>query len=103
MDTLSFDRIAGLKNGNQFPLGQQCVKYFESLQSNIANASLQAVQETRPFVVLGCDASGVAVSAATLSQRGRPAASMLRSLSRSELHYPSMEYETWATVEAMRK
>ena len=44
----------------------------------------------------------VAISA-TLNQGGRPAAFMSRSLSGSELHYPAVEKEATAIIEAVRK
>ena len=49
-----------------------------------------------------CDASEVCVSA-TLNQRGRPVAFMSRTLQGSELHYPPVEREATAIIEAGRK
>ena len=54
-----------------------------------------------PFVV-ECDALDVAISA-TLNQGGRPVAFMSRSFQGSELHYPSVEEEATAIIEAVRK
>ncbi|XP_068235485.1 uncharacterized protein [Palaemon carinicauda] len=49
-----------------------------------------------------CDASEVAVSA-VLNQGGRPVAFMSRTLQSSELHYPAVEKEATAIIEAVRK
>jgi hypothetical protein len=48
------------------------------------------------------DTSEVALSA-TLNQAGRPVASMTRMLHGSELHYPAVEMEAMAIVDAVRK
>jgi len=40
---------------------------------------------------------------ATLNQGGRPLAFILRSLGGSELHYPAVEKEATAIIEAVRK
>ena len=63
--------------------------------------SLQSNDESQPFVV-ECDASEVCVSA-TLNQRGRPVAFMSRTLQGSEFHYPPVEREATAIIEAGRK
>ena len=49
-----------------------------------------------------CDASDVAISA-KLNQGGRPVAFMSRTLHGSELHYPAVEKEATAIIEAVRK
>ena len=59
------------------------------------------INESLPFVV-ECDASEVAVSA-ILNQDGRPVAFMSRTLQNSELHYPPVEKEATAIIEAVRK
>ena len=51
---------------------------------------------------LESDASDVALSA-TLNQGGRPVAFMSRTLQSSELHYPAVEKEAMAIIEAVRK
>ena len=74
---------------------------FENIKKEIAQASLQSVDESIPFVV-ECDASEVAISA-TLNQGGRPIAFISRSFQGSELHYPAVEKEATAIIEAVRK
>ena len=49
-----------------------------------------------------CDASDFAI-AAVLSQGGRPAAFMSRTLSKSECNYPTVEREAASIIEAVRK
>ena len=60
-----------------------------------------SIDETIPFVI-ECDASDDAI-AATLNQQGRPVAFMSRRLSKSEKHYPAVEKEATAIMEAVRK
>ena len=95
------DKIVRLKSVTSFPLSFEPVKDFESLKQDIANASLQAIDENAPFVV-ECDASDVAISA-TLNQAGRPVAFMSRTLHGSERRYPAVEKEATAIVEAIPK
>ena len=95
------DIIVRLKSVTSFPLSFEAVKDFESLKQDIANASLQAIDENAPFVV-ECDASDMAISA-TLNQAGRPVAFMSRTLHGSERRYPAVEKEATAIVEAIRK
>ena len=68
------DKISKLKAVISFPLDDACLADFEFLKKSIAEASLQAIDESQSFVV-ECDASDVAVSA-TLNQGGRPVAFM---------------------------
>jgi len=71
------------------------------MKKEIEKASLQSIDESMPFVV-EWDASKVAVSA-TLNQNGRPVAFMSRSLQGNELHYPAVEKEASAIIEAVHK
>lgn len=66
------DRICRLKSVKVFPLNTTELEDFEGIKKSIANAALQSIDESLPFVV-ECDASEVAVSA-TLNQNGRPVA-----------------------------
>ena len=65
------------------------------------SAALRPIDEEVPFVV-ECDGSETTLSA-TLNQRGRPVAFMSRTLQSSELHYPPVEKEATAIIEAVRK
>ena len=95
------DKIVRLKSVTSFPLSLEAVKDFKSLKQDIANASLQALDENASFVV-ECDASDAAV-AATLNQAGRAVAFVSRTLRGSERRYPAVEKEATAIVEAIRK
>ena len=79
----------------------QAVAAFQSLKKQLEVATLSAIDEDMPFIV-ECDASDVAVLA-TLNQGGRPVAFMSRTLQGSKLHYPSVEKEAIAIIEAVRK
>ena len=54
-----------------------------------------------PFVV-ECDPSDIAISE-TLNQNGKPVAFLSRMLNKSEFHYPAVEKEATAVIEAVRK
>ena len=95
------DKIYRLKQTTSFPLDNSVLAEFENIKKEIEQASLQSVDESIPFVV-ECDASEVAISA-TLNQGGRPIAFMSRSFQGSELHYPAVEKEATAIIEAVRK
>ena len=74
---------------------------FENIKKEIAQATLKSIDEGVPFVVK-CDALEIAISA-TLNQGGRPVAFMSWALQSSELHYPAVEKEATAIIEAVRK
>ena len=95
------DKITALTNANVFPLRPTPLAAFNTLKKSLERASLNPIDESLPFVV-ECDASEVAVSA-TLNQDGRPVAFMSRTLQNSELHYPPVEKEATAIIEAVRK
>ncbi|XP_068237219.1 uncharacterized protein [Palaemon carinicauda] len=95
------DTIHPLVNTKTFPLSEPALAAFNSLKKQLMDVSLRAVDESLPFVV-ECDASEVAVSA-VLNQGGRPVAFMSRTLQGSELHYPAVEKEATAIIEAVRK
>ena len=95
------DKIQPLVNATSFPLDKSALSAFELLKKELERATLHSIDESQPFVV-ECDASEVCVSA-TLNQCGRPVAFMSRTLQGSELHYPSVEKETTAIIEAVRK
>ena len=95
------DKITALTNANVFPLSPTPLAAFNTLMKELERTSLNSIDESLLFVV-ECDASEVAVSA-TLNQDGRPVAFMSRTLENSELHYPPVEKEVTAIIEAVRK
>ena len=95
------EKIKRLKEAKSFPLNDSQINDFQNLKKEIAGAALRSIDENMPFVV-ECDASDVAISA-TLNQGGRPVAFMSRTLHGSELHYPAVEKEATAIIEAVRK
>ena len=95
------EKIKRLKEAKSFPLNDSQINDFQNLKKEIVGAALQSIDENMPFVV-ECDASDVAISA-TLNQGGRPAAFMSRTLRGSELHYPAVDKEATAIIEAVRK
>ena len=95
------DKIRPLVEATNFPLEETALSAFNMLKKELEKATLQSIDESLPFVV-ECDASEVALSA-TLNQGGRPVAFMSRSLHGSELHYPPVEKEAMAIIEAVRK
>lgn len=95
------DKIRPLTQVESFPMDASAVSAFSKLKDELLNVSLQSIDENVPFVV-ECDASDIAV-AATLNQNGRPVAFLSRTLSPSEMHYPAIEKEATAIIEAVRK
>ncbi len=65
-------KIRPLLSNHQFPISEEAVNAFNNLKSDIAKASLTAIDDTIPFRV-ETDASKFAIGA-TLSQAGRPIA-----------------------------
>ena len=71
------------------------------LKCDMELVAFRPIDEGIPFVV-ECDASETTLSA-TLNQGGRPVAFMSRTLQGSEMHYPPVEKEATAIIEAVRK
>ena len=90
-----------LLTAQSFPLSEDARIAFYNLKDELMKVSLQSIDETLPFVV-ECDASDVTISA-TLNQGGRPVAFLSRMLRGAELHYPAIEKEATAVIEATRK
>ena len=101
------DKIQPFVNAITFQLDESSLSALSPLSAlsaiclELERATLQSIVESQPFVV-ECDASEVCVSA-TLNQCGRPVAFMSRTLQGSELHYPPVEKEATAIIEAVRK
>ncbi|XP_048577994.1 uncharacterized protein LOC125559879 [Nematostella vectensis] len=95
------DKIQPLSQATTFPLNAEALNAFNALKKELESATLHSIDESVPFEV-ECDASEVAISA-TLNQGGRPVAFMSRTLQGSELHYPPVEKEAMAIIEAVRK
>ena len=93
------DKIQRLKHTTQFPLDDAALRNLKPKE--IKKAALTSIDENLPFVV-ECDSSDLAISA-TLNQDGRPVAFMSRSFQGSEIHYPAVEKEVTAIIEAVRK
>ena len=89
-------KIQSLVNAKEFHVSTQAENAF-----NAVKKELDPIDEAMPFVV-ECDASESTISA-TLNQAGRPVAFMSRTLQGSELHYPAVEKEATAIIEAVRK
>ena len=95
------DKINPLAHNTVFPVPSNVLSAFESLKSDLVNASLISIDKDVPMVV-ETDASEIAI-AATLSQNGRPVAFFSRTLSSSERNHSAVEKEAYAIVEAVRK
>ena len=95
------DKIQPLVNANAFQLSKPARDTFKLLNKEREGAALQSIDESRPFVVES-DASEVAIFA-TLNQGGRPVAFTWRTLQSGELHYPPIQKEATAIIEAVRK
>ncbi|XP_046862179.1 uncharacterized protein LOC124455579 [Xenia sp. Carnegie-2017] len=95
------DKVQPLLQATSFPLDGDALNAFTMLKEELQKASLHSIDESLPFVV-ETDASETALSA-TLNQGGRPVAFMSKTLQGSELHYPAVEKEAMAIIEAVRK
>ena len=97
------DKVRPLANTKVFPISKdiKALQAFQLLKQELESAALHSIDESKAFVV-ECDASEVAVCA-TLNQDGRPVAFMSRTLQGGELHYPAIEKEATAIIEAIRK
>ena len=94
-------KILPLTSTESFPLSESALNAFNMLKKNVEHSVLNTIDETIPFMV-ETDASDRAI-AATLSQNGRPVASFSLTLNSSELMHYSIEKESYAIVEAIRK
>lgn len=95
------DKIRPLVKCTVFPVTGEALLAFNQLKGELCKATLDSIDERLPFV-LECDASDTSVSA-VLNQGGRPVAFMSRTLQGSEIHYPAIEKEATAIIEAVRK
>ena len=95
------DKIRPLTQATTIPLDNAALSAFNILKKELESATLYSIDESLPFVVES-DASEVALSG-TLNQGGRPVAFMSRTHQGSELHYPAVEKEAMALIEAVRK
>ena len=97
------DKVRPLANAKVFPISKdiKALQVFQLLKQELESDALHSIDESKAFVV-ECDASEVAVCA-TLNQGGRPVAFMSRTLQGGDLHYPAIEKEATAIIEAIRK
>ena len=95
------EQIRPLLEVETFPLNSSALHTFESLKTQLADATLQSIDENIPFI-LETDASDFAI-AAILNQGGRPVAFFSRSLKNSEKSHPAIEKEACSIIEAIRK
>ena len=94
-------KIQSLVKAIEFPLPTQSDNAFNAVKNELEVASLNPIDEAMPFVE-ECDASESTIYA-TLNQAGRPVVFMSRTFQGSELHYPALEKEDTAIIEAVRK
>ena len=97
------EKIPLLLKATTFSLNSEAINAFNmlKLKSDVELAAFRPIDEGIPFVV-ECDASETTLSE-TLNQGGRPVAFMSRTLQGSEMHYPPVEKEATAIIEAVRK
>ena len=89
-----------LANANVFSISED-IKALQLLKQELKSAALHSIDKSKAFVV-ECDTSEVAVCA-TLSQGDRLVAFTSRTLQGGKLHYPAIEKEATAIIEAIRK
>lgn len=95
------DKILPLNHNREFPLPPSILNSFQTLKTDLSNATLITVDPDKEFVV-ETDASKYCI-AATLNQQGRPVAFFSRTLSPNEIRHHAVEKEAAAIVEALRK
>ena len=95
------DKVQPLMSAASFLLNASALTAFNYLKNELEKAALHSIDESSPFVV-EYDASEVAASI-MLNQSGQSVVLMSRTLQGSELHYPSVEKEATAIIEAVRK
>ena len=93
--------IQPLITAKQFPLDAKAYETFYNLEQLLMKTALHRPDNTKLYMI-ECDASDEAVSA-NLNQVRRPVAFMSRTLNRYETHYPAIEKEATAVIEAVRK
>ena len=95
------EKVHPLSHASSFPLNEDAIDAFQLLKKVIEEAVVQSIDEDIPFVV-ETDASDFSL-VATLNQNGRPVAFFSKTLDKHELHYPPVEKEAQAIIEALRK
>ena len=100
---LTFQKIFShcLINVTIYPLSSQAINAFNLLKTDMESVAYRPIDEGFPFVV-ECYASETTLSA-TLNQGGRPVAFMSRTLQGSEMHYPPVDKDATAIIEAVRE
>ena len=90
-----------LLNVTIYPLSSKAINASNLLKTDMESVAYRPIDEGFPFVV-ECDASETTLSS-TLNQGGRPVALMSRTLQGSEMHYPPVDKEATAIIEAVRE
>ena len=94
-------KIQLLLKATTFPLSSEAINAFNMLKCARELDAFRPIDEGTHFLV-ECDASETTLTA-ILNQCGRPVAFMSRTLQGSEKHYPHVEKEATAIMEAGRK
>ena len=95
------NKIRPLVKNIVFPIPEDVMSAFETLKTDLQDASLTAIDPTQPLIV-ETDASKFAIGA-TLTQNGRPVAFFSRTLKPHEVKLHPVEKEAFAIVESLRK